>query len=156
MKDAPSGLYRPNVAAIIIRGDGRILIAERISSTDAWQFPQGGVSKGESPLTALHREVEEEVGLKPDQYEILKERSGYRYTFPSGKLKKGKFNGQDQTYYLCRTLESNPSIDISGPPQEFRRAAWIYPHQFDITWLPKFKREVYQAVLCDFFELEKW
>lgn len=149
-------LYRPNVAAIIIRGDGRILIAERMSPEGAWQFPQGGVGKNEDPVAALEREVEEEVGLRPDEYEILDQRKGYRYTFPKGRLKKGKYRGQDQTYYLCRTKEANPRIDVDQPDREFRRAAWIYPHQFDMRWLPKFKRKTYKAVLTDFFELEIW
>ena len=50
--------YRPNVAAIMQRTDGKILVAERADVQDAWQFPQGGVDPGEDLLAALYREVE--------------------------------------------------------------------------------------------------
>ena len=40
--------YRPNVAAIIVNGDGNLLICERSNVPGAWQFPQGGVDDGES------------------------------------------------------------------------------------------------------------
>ncbi len=42
-----SSSYRSNVAAILRRGDGKILVAERMNFKHAWQFPQGGVDKGE-------------------------------------------------------------------------------------------------------------
>ena len=32
--------------------------------TEAWQFPQGGIDFGESPLKAARRELYEEVGIK--------------------------------------------------------------------------------------------
>ena len=31
---------------------------------DRWQFPQGGIDLGESPLNAAKRELYEEVGIK--------------------------------------------------------------------------------------------
>lgn len=53
--------YRPNVAAIIVSPDYpntcEIFIAERIDIEGAWQFPQGGIDEGETPLEALHREL---------------------------------------------------------------------------------------------------
>ena len=46
-------------------------------------------------------------------------------------------------------------INVITPHQEFRRARWIRPDEFDLCWLPDFKREVYRAVLFDFFGVEK-
>lgn len=52
--------------AIIYDSDGRILITQRSQSKDhpgRWEFPGGKLAKDESAITALKREVFEEVGL---------------------------------------------------------------------------------------------
>ena len=66
--------YRSNVAAILQRADGKILIARRSDYPESWQFPQGGVGKGESAQDALSREVAEEVALPAGRYRIAAER----------------------------------------------------------------------------------
>jgi putative (di)nucleoside polyphosphate hydrolase len=60
--------FRPNVAAILQREDGRILVGERADVPGAWQFPQGGVNEGEGSLEALERELEEEIGVGRGRY----------------------------------------------------------------------------------------
>ena len=37
--------YRPNVAAILQRPNGLVLIAQRSDYPESWQFPQGGVDR---------------------------------------------------------------------------------------------------------------
>ena len=54
----PEG-YRANVGIILSREDGRVLWARRIGQ-NAWQFPQGGIRKSETPEQALFRELAEE------------------------------------------------------------------------------------------------
>ena len=146
--------YRPNVALLLLNSDDRLLICERLKIENAWQFPQGGVDKGEGLLEAFHREVEEEIGLPSDSYEILDSKDGYRYVFPEGmKRKKKRFDGQEQTYYLCRLKEGAPPIDVDRRPREFRGYKWIRPSDFQLSWLPEFKHEVYRQVLRDFFDV---
>ena len=41
------------------------------SATHAWQFPQGGIKRGETPEQAMFRELHEEVGLQPEHVRIL-------------------------------------------------------------------------------------
>lgn len=147
-------LYRPNVAAILTRGDGCVLVAERVRFRGAWQFPQGGVDEGETLEEALFREVREEIGVKPHLIRILKKRGGYRYAFPKGRLKYGIYGGQEQTYYLCQFLGTDADIDLKTDHQEFGAWKWILPHEFNPNWLPRFKQRVYRAVLRDFFEIE--
>jgi putative (di)nucleoside polyphosphate hydrolase len=141
--------FRPNVAAILQR-DGRILIGERVDVPNAWQFPQGGVDRGESAPQALQRELWEELSLRPTDYRIIEQRGPYRYTFDGGRTKK-RFHGQEQQYFLAEMLASDSAIDVSTKKPEFRRVAWIEPAQFNLLWLPRMKREVYRAVLHDFF-----
>ncbi|MGI9244778.1 MAG: RNA pyrophosphohydrolase [Verrucomicrobiales bacterium] len=144
--------FRPNVAGILQRPeDGQILIGERLDVGGAWQFPQGGVDEGESKKQAFFREMEEEIGLVPDDYEVIEKRGGYRYEFPAGKVKWGRFIGQKQTYFLCRLTGDESSIRLDRHKQEFSRVRWIHPSEFDLAWVPEFKREVYASVLQDFF-----
>lgn len=143
--------YRRNVAAILINGKGEILIAERIGVPGAWQFPQGGADEGETDEQTLAREIEEELGLDPSKYKIVEKRDGYQYRFPGGKIKKGRFHGQDQAYFLCRFLGTDADIDLDAHKPEFGRFCWIPPERFRRAWLPPFKRDVYAAVLRDFF-----
>ena len=54
--------YRRGVGMIIINNDGRFWLGKRIG-TEAWQFPQGGIDKGERVREAMYRELHEETCL---------------------------------------------------------------------------------------------
>lgn len=147
--------YRPNVAALVLNREGRLLVCERVKSKGAWQFPQGGADDGEDLDSALAREIEEEIGLPSGSYKILEIRGVYTYLYPD-QVKKQKcyFDGQEQTYYLCKLKKSAPEIDLNGHKNpEFSRYKWIKPENFKLKWLPEFKRQVYRAVMLDFFDV---
>ena len=146
--------YRPNVAALMVNREGKLLICERINSKGSWQFPQGGVDKGEELLDALAREVEEEIGLTPKHYKILDSKYNYFYLYTNPVRKNGKiYDGQTQTYYLCRLKKKAPKINIDQKSPEFSNYKWINPADFKLKWLPEFKRQVYRAVMLDFFDV---
>jgi len=148
-------LFRPNVAAILLNMDNEMFVAERAHIRGSWQFPQGGVDPGESLEEALLREVEEEIGVKPKQLQVLDRKGGYRYEFPKGRLKYGIYGGQEQVYYLCRFLGHDEDINLDTKHREFGRWRWLKPDKFDMDWVPKFKRDVYRRVLRDFFGLDR-
>jgi len=144
--------YRPNVAALILNRKGKLLICERIKGKGSWQFPQGGVDKGEKLIEALAREVEEEIGLPWGAYKVLEELGGYTYLYPSQVKKQNRYyDGQEQTYFLCRLKKGAPEINLDQKTPEFKRYKWIKPEDFKLKWLPEFKRQVYRAVMLDFF-----
>jgi putative (di)nucleoside polyphosphate hydrolase len=142
--------YRPNVAAIIKRKDGKIFIGERSNVTGAWQFPQGGVKKTETGREALFRELEEELSLTPMHYRIAESKGPYRYIFPPGRTKEG-FDGQEQTYFLVEFAGGDSNIDVSTQEPEFVQVRWIEPREFQIDWVPRFKQAVYRQLFFDFF-----
>lgn len=60
-----SGIVRV-AAAVIIRSDGRVLLAQRPAGKACagyWEFPGGKLEPGETPRHALDRELREELGL---------------------------------------------------------------------------------------------
>lgn len=142
----------------MVNSSGNLLICERAGLPGAWQFPQGGVDAGESHMAALHREVREEIGLLPQHYQVSKQRDGYRYLYPEPvrlkKLKRHGSHGQEQTYFLCHVNQHAPEIDVNQQPREFQAYRWIVPEEFDLDWVPGFKREVYRQVIRDFFNIE--
>ncbi len=144
--------YRPNVAALIINRKGKLLVCERIDSKGSWQFPQGGVDPGEKSSKALKREIKEEIGLTKKDYKVIKKKSGYTYLYGKPVKKKGiEYDGQSQTYYLCRLKKKANKINLNTKTPEFINYKWIKPRDFKLKWLPEFKRQVYRAVLLDFF-----
>ena len=147
-------LYRPNVAGILQRANGDILVAERVSFKGAWQFPQGGVDDGEGMEAAFYRELHEEIGVTRDLVRVLSRRDGYRYAFPKGRLKYGIYGGQEQTYFHCEFLGTDADIHLDMHHREFSQWKWIRPADFDLDWVPRFKQRVYRAVFKDFFSLD--
>lgn len=149
--------YRANVAALLVDERGRLLICERFKVPGAWQFPQGGIDEGESAEETLRREIEEEVGLPADSYEVKAMKNGYRYIYPNWvkKRKRGAiYDGQEQTYFLCELKADAPEVNLEREPREFSQYRWVYPDEFSLSWLPEFKKEVYRQVLTDFFSVE--
>jgi hypothetical protein len=57
--------YRPNVGIILCNARNEVFWGKRIRE-HSWQFPQGGIKRGETPEQAMYRELHEEVGLLPE------------------------------------------------------------------------------------------
>ena len=146
-------IYRPNVAAIVRDGDGRILLGERTDYPDSWQFPQGGRNPGESAEDALPRELREEISLERGDYRIVTSRGPYRYLFTGGSRKQG-YRGQEQIYFLLDLVAPAGKVNVATSEPEFRSIRWVMPSKIRVTWVPPVKRDVYRQVLRDFFGME--
>jgi len=144
--------YRRNVAAILQDSESRIFIAEWTEIPGIWQFPQGGVEAGETVIDALMRELAEEVGVAQEMVVPLIFRGVYKYEFPDGRLKDGEFNGQSQTYVLCRFLGNDGDIQLNK--NDFLRFQWVSPSDFHLLWVPHHKVHVYTKVFLDFFGVD--
>jgi putative (di)nucleoside polyphosphate hydrolase len=142
--------YRPNVGIILCNGERRLFLGRRVGQ-NAWQFPQGGIKADETPVEAMYRELEEEVGLKPHQVELLGCTNHWlRYHLPKRFIRKNcnpVCIGQKQLWFLLRVLcdESEFCLDRCEKP-EFDDFRWVR------YWTPVreviyFKRGVYARAL---------
>jgi len=62
------------VAGALVSLQGQILIAQRPIGkhmAGGWEFPGGKIDEGETPLAALRRELEEELGIEVKTAEYL-------------------------------------------------------------------------------------
>lgn len=62
------------VTAAVICRNGKILITQRPEGkahAGFWEFPGGKLEDGEDPIASLHREIEEEIGVRIRIGEII-------------------------------------------------------------------------------------
>jgi putative (di)nucleoside polyphosphate hydrolase len=154
MKDKKKKNFRPNVAAIVLSSaypaKCEIFIASRVDIKDAWQFPQGGIDKGETPKKALLRELKEEIGT--NDIEIIAQYPGWvSYEFPVAVAQKmAPYDGQTQKYYLVK-LKKGAKININTELPEFSEYKFVQRKQLN-DYITFFKRTVYKQVLKYFKE----
>lgn len=141
--------YRPNVAAIILSPKYpltcELFIASRTDIKNAWQFPQGGIDKSETPQEALFRELKEEIGT--DEVDIIAEYPEWiSYDFPHQIVKKMyPYDGQIQKYFLVR-LQEESKININTKEPEFDAYKFVEVKDL-FDYITYFKRPVYKQVL---------
>ena len=144
--------FRPNVGIILCNGDGKLFWAKRIGQ-DAWQFPQGGIKRTETPEQALFRELNEEVGLGRDDVEILHETSDWlRYRLPQNFIRQHSGPvciGQKQKWFLLALQSDDNSVHLNRTCEpEFDDWCWVnYWHP--VNQVINFKRDVYRKALTE-------
>lgn len=145
--------FRPNVGIMLANDRGQLLWARRVGGHNAWQFPQGGISEGESPKQALFRELREEVGLTRDAVEILGSTRGWlRYRLPKRFVRDGQKPvciGQKQKWFLLRMLEDDAAVQLDrNEKPEFDHWRWV-SYWYPLDQIIPFKREVYRRAMKD-------
>ena len=151
MTDLP---YRPCAGIMLVNREGKIFVGQRLDSmAEAWQMPQGGIDPGEDAQVAALRELGEETGIAAHLVEIVVRSAGeHFYDLPPqliGKLWRGAYRGQRQTWFLMRFLGTDADVNIATPMQEFRNWRWSDPAELVALIVP-FKKELYANVLAEF------
>lgn len=147
--------FRANVGIILANTEGQVLWTKRVGQ-DSWQFPQGGIDKGETPLDAMYRELYEEVGLCPHHVEMLGVTHDWlRYRLPRRYVRLGQEPlciGQKQKWFLLRLDEKNTDfIRFDTATPEFDEWIWV-SYWYPLRQIVPFKRGVYQKALLELAE----
>ncbi|MBX2824923.1 MAG: RNA pyrophosphohydrolase [Gammaproteobacteria bacterium] len=144
--------YRLNVGIILSNREGKLFWARRVGQ-DAWQFPQGGIDRAESPEEAMYRELTEETGLSANDVEILGCTSDWlKYRLPKRYVRRNQQPvcvGQKQIWFMLRMLSKESAVNLSSSDKpEFDNWCWVD------YWEPSrkvifFKRKVYKLALTE-------
>jgi putative (di)nucleoside polyphosphate hydrolase len=142
--------FRPNVGIILLNQRSQVFWGKRIR-THSWQFPQGGIDRGESPEQAMFRELHEEVGLQPQHVQVLaRTRDWLRYEVPDRFIRRdarGHYKGQKQIWFLLQLIGHDWDLNLRATDHpEFDAWRW------NDYWVPldvvvEFKRGVYEMAL---------
>ena len=141
--------YRPNVEIILANSDNKVFWAKRIRKP-AWQFPQGGVDEGEGLEDALMRELNEEIGLSPEDVQIIAHTKDWLYydvPEPFRRADRSVYRGQKQIWFLLRLVGPETKINLyASSTPEFDAWRW------NDYWVPlrdviDFKHDVYRKAL---------
>jgi putative (di)nucleoside polyphosphate hydrolase len=144
--------FRPNVGIILLNQKNQVFWGKRIR-THSWQFPQGGIDRGETPEQAMFRELHEEVGLHPEHVRVVaRTRDWLRYEVPDRYVRRdarGYYKGQKQIWFLLQLMAHDWNLNLRATDHpEFD--AWRWNHY----WVPldvvvEFKRGVYELALTE-------
>ena len=142
--------YRANVGIILADGAGRVFWGRRVGH-DAWQFPQGGIAANETAEQAMYRELQEEIGLKPEDVKMIASTRGWlRYRLPKRLVRYDSDPvciGQKQQWFLLQYLNDDEAIKLDDHKKpEFDHWQWV-SYWYPVDQVISFKREVYRRAL---------
>jgi putative (di)nucleoside polyphosphate hydrolase len=142
----PRQYFRAGVGAVILDRRGQVLVFERTGMPGAWQFPQGGMDRGETPRAAVVREVAEETGIPRRALRLVaRYPQPLAYELPARARTKKTGLGQVQ-YWFFFLWEGPPGALPSLPREgEFQAAAWV-PYGRAVRRVVSFKRPVYEIL----------
>lgn len=128
MTEQPAGRRRIEVvAAVLQQPDGRFLLAQRPPGkayAGYWEFPGGKIEGGETPVAALSRELDEELGIEvTSAYPwIIREfdypHAAVRLYFFRVRAWRGELQGREAQAFAWQRLEAMdvaPLLPANGP-----------------------------------------
>jgi len=141
----PAQYFRAGVGGVITDRRGRVLVCERRDIPGSWQFPQGGLEKGETPIVAVFREIKEETGFAKSSLRLSRRYPDLlAYELPPQARSAKVGLGQVQYWFLFE-LKRDAMVGDFKSTTEFRAAEWV-SFAKAIRGVVAFKRSVYRKL----------
>lgn len=145
--------YRYGVGIVLVNANRQVFLGKRLGM-DAWQFPQGGMSEGETTEQTMYRELWEEIGLYPEDVKILAETTEWHhYDLPKRLIRrhtKPLCIGQKQKWFLLSLANKEAKINLlASETPEFDSWAWV-SYWYPLRQIISFKKQVYEKVMQEF------
>ncbi len=148
--------YRLNAGVVVFNRQRKVLVCRRTDKDDAWQFPQGGIEKGETPTEAALRELCEETSVC--SVKLVKTLTqSVKYRFPPDVLAftqslGWKNVGQDMFWSLFYFYGDDSEINLNTAEREFNAFRWVsLPEAYDL--IIDFKKQAYAVAVQEFTPL---
>jgi putative (di)nucleoside polyphosphate hydrolase len=142
---------RKNVCVVVRQaGSGLFLVCHRkgFPQNSGWQFPQGGLHKGEDLISEMRRELREEIGTDNVKVVALAPKE-YIYLFPEGiKRRHDDYAGQTQQWVLVDFLGTDSDFNFDRKPAEFDAFEWVSAATV-LDRIIDFKKNVYLKAMHD-------
>jgi putative (di)nucleoside polyphosphate hydrolase len=147
--------FRANVGIILMLHE-QVFLGRRTGGR-GWQFPQGGVRRGESLEQALYRELEEEIGIAKADVTLLGQTDRWlRYRLPARYVRRNQQPlciGQKQRWFLLSLKRADAAFDFTRTEQpEFDQFRWT-GYWEPVKEVIYFKRAVYARALNELVDL---
>ena len=144
--------FRSNVGIVLCNSERQVFWGQRVGR-GGWQFPQGGITQGESLVDAMYRELEEEIGLgRGDVRELGRTKRWLRYRLPPRFRQPARQPlcvGQKQIWFLLELIAGDGAIRLDTDTPEFERWKWV-DFSVPADEVIFFKRRVYRRALSQF------
>jgi len=121
-----------HVVAAVLYGRGEVLIFRRgpgMSGAGFWEFPGGKIEAGETPESALKREIREEIGIEIQVEEKLGENI---HQYPSKKI--------HLHFYWVKI--PNQTFTLA----EHDAYQYVKPHELDLQTLSEADRPIVEVI----------
>lgn len=141
-------VYRKCAGAVVFNQEKKVLVCARSDKRSLqWQFPQGGIMKGETVAQAAVRELREETSVTSVKVVATLEKS-VTYDFPGSVLRRFQARGihsrgQEMFWSLLYFYGNESEIDLNTKQPEFKAWAWVDIDEA-VRRIVYFKKDVYR------------
>lgn len=99
-----------------------LLVLSRLTKRPLWEFPKGGVERGETLLQAALRELSEETGISDNEVKLVPDfQRTEDYRFTAGDEAQRTLIHKQVTYFLGETTRTDVVLSV----KESSEFAWL-------------------------------
>lgn len=144
-------VYRKCAGAVVFNREKKVLVCARSDKRSLqWQFPQGGIMKGETVAQAAVRELREETSVKSVNVVATLD-TPTAYDFPGSVFRRFQARGihtrgQEMYWCLMYFFGSESEIDLDTDQPEFKAYEWVDIDEA-VRRIVYFKKDVYRQAV---------